>query len=236
MIVVRHAEDRGRVDFGWLDGRHSFSFGDYFDPRHMGFRTLRVINEDRVAPGGGFPTHPHRDMEIVTYMLSGALEHRDTLGSHAVIRAGEAQRMTAGTGIRHSEFNADPDSAAHLLQIWIQPERRGLPPGYEQQEVTLESKRGRLRAVATPDGRDGSLTIHQDAAIYATVLAPGESVVHIPASGRGVWVQAARGKLTVNGATLQAGDGAAIEEEAAITLVGDGNGDEAAEALLFDLA
>lgn len=233
MLTIRRSEDRGRADLGWLDGRHSFSFADYYDPRHMGFRTLRVINEDRVAPGGGFPTHPHRDMEIVTYMLGGALEHRDTLGSHAIIRAGEVQRMTAGTGIRHSEFNADPSSAAHLLQIWILPEQKGLTPGYEQREVSAAEKRGRLRAVATPDGREDSLTIRQDAAIYVAVLGPGESVVHSLAPGRGAWIQVARGEALVNGVALRAGDGAAIEDEAEITLSGVA---EETEALLFDLA
>lgn len=233
MLTIRRSEDRGRADLGWLDGRHSFSFADYYDQRHMGFRALRVINEDRIAPGGGFPTHPHRDMEIVTYMISGALEHRDTLGSHAVIRAGEVQRMTAGTGVRHSEFNADSDRAAHLLQIWILPERRGLTPGYEQRALPAAEMRGNLRAVATPDGRDGALTIHQDAAIYAAVLAPGESASHRLAAGRGAWVQVARGDVAVNGEVLKAGDGGAIEDEAEITLTGGG---EAAEVLLFDLA
>ena len=232
MLTIRRSEDRGHADLGWLDGRHSFSFADYYDPRHMGFRALRVINEDRVAPGGGFPTHPHRDMEIVTYMISGALEHRDTLGSHAVIRAGEVQRMTAGTGVRHSEFNADSDSVAPLLQIWILPERRGLTPGYEQRALPAAEMRGNLRAVATPDGRDGSLTIHQDAAIYAAALAPGESASHRLAAGRGAWVQVARGEVMVNGELLKAGDGAALENEAEITLTGGG---EAAEVLLFDL-
>lgn len=233
MLTIRRSEDRGHANLGWLDGRHSFSFAEYYDPRHMGFRALRVINEDRVAPGGGFPTHPHRDMEIVTYMISGALEHRDTLGNHAVIRAGEVQRMTAGTGIRHSEFNAEADSAAHLLQIWIQPERRGLAPGYEQRALPVAEMRGNLRAIATPDGRDESLTIHQDAAIYAATLAPGESAAYRLAAGRGVWVQVARGEAAVNGATLKAGDGAALEDEVEITLSGGG---EEAEVLLFDLA
>jgi quercetin 2,3-dioxygenase len=233
MVIVRRSEDRGHARLGWLDGRHSFSFADYYDPRHMGFRSLRVINEDRIAPGGGFPTHPHRDMEIVTYMIDGALEHRDTLGSHEVIRAGETQRMSAGTGVRHSEFNADPTRSAHLLQIWILPEQRGGAPGYEQKAFPVADKRGRLLAVATRDGADGALTVAQDAAIYATVLAAGESVSHGLATGRGAWVQVVRGDLTVNGVALSAGDGAAVEDESLITLAGSG---EEAEALLFDLA
>lgn len=234
MFTLRHAQERGKADFGWLDGWHSFSFGEYYDPRHMGFRALRVINEDRIAPGGGFPTHPHRDMEIVTYMLDGALEHRDTLGNHAVIAAGEVQRMTAGTGIRHSEFNASDSGPAHLLQIWILPERAGLTPGYEQRAIAAADKRGRLFPVATPAGGGGAVTIHQDAALYATVLAAGESVTHRIAPGRHVWVQLARGQATVNGVALTVGDGAAISGEDAATLAGAGDGE--AEALLFDLA
>ena len=233
MVIVRRSEDRGHARLGWLDGRHSFSFADYYDPRHMGFRSLRVINEDRIAPGGGFPTHPHRDMEIVTYMIDGALEHRDTMDNHEVIRAGETQRMSAGTGVRHSEFNADPTRPAHLLQIWILPERRGGAPGYEQKAFPTEDKRGRLLAVATRDGADGALTVAQDAAIYATVLRAGESVSHGLAAGRGAWVQVVRGDLTVNGVALSAGDGAAVEEEDLVALTG---GKEEAEALVFDLA
>jgi quercetin 2,3-dioxygenase len=233
MVIVRRSEDRGHARLGWLDGRHSFSFADYYDPRHMGFRSLRVINEDRIAPGGGFPTHPHRDMEIVTYMIDGALEHRDTMDNHEVIRAGETQRMSAGTGVRHSEFNADPTRPAHLLQIWILPEQRGGAPGYEQKAFSTEDKRGRLLPVATRDGSDGALTIAQDAAIYATVLAAGESVSHGLATGRGAWVQVVHGDLTVNGVALSAGDGAAVEDETLVALTGSG---EEAEALLFDLA
>lgn len=235
MFAVRYGEERGRAELGWLDGRHSFSFADYYDPKFMGFRALRVINEDRIAPGGGFPTHPHRDMEIVTYMLDGALEHRDTLDNHAVIRAGEVQRMTAGTGIRHSEMNAGGETA-HLLQIWLLPEAPGLKPGYEQQFIPVEEKRGRLRAVATRDGRDGSMIIHQDAGVYATVLGQGESLTQPIAPGRHIWVQVARGSMTANGQPLNAGDAIALWEEATLELTGTGTGDVLAEAVVFDLA
>jgi redox-sensitive bicupin YhaK (pirin superfamily) len=230
-ITLRRAAERGHADHGWLDTRHTFSFGDYYDPRHLGFRALRVINEDVVAPGRGFPTHPHRDMEIVTYVLQGALAHRDSLGNGSVIRPGEVQRMSAGTGVRHSETNASATEPVHLLQVWIEPDVEGLTPSYEQKAFGDEDRRGRLRLVASPDGADGALTIHQDARVYATVLDPGRRVVHALAPGRHAWVHVARGALTLNGHALVAGDGAAVSGEAALTLTGDA----AAEALLLDL-
>jgi quercetin 2,3-dioxygenase len=232
MIRIRPARRRGQTALGWLDSRHTFSFGDYYDPEHMGFRSLRVLNDDRVAPGGGFGTHPHRDMEIVTYVLGGALAHRDSLGTGSVIKAGDVQRMTAGTGIRHSEFNASADEPVHFLQIWLLPERRGLAPGYEQRTVPEAEKRGRLRLVASHDGRDGSLTIHQDADVYAAVLDPGERASHRLRPGRHAWVQVARGSVTLNGQPLRAGDGAAVSDETSLDLAGT----EPAEVLLFDLA
>lgn len=230
MITPRRAAERGHADHGWLDTRHTFSFADYHDPRHMGFRALRVINEDRVQPGQGFPTHGHRDMEIVSYVLAGALEHRDSLGTGSVIRPGEVQRMSAGTGVLHSEFNASLTELVHFLQIWILPERRGLPPGYEQKAFG-EARRGRLCLVASPDGRDGSLTVHQDVCLYAGVLDPGASVTHPLAPGRHGWVQVARGALTVGTHRLLAGDGASISDETALPL----RAEEASEVLLFDL-
>jgi redox-sensitive bicupin YhaK (pirin superfamily) len=230
-IALRRAGERGHADHGWLDTWHTFSFADYYDPRFMGFRVLRVINEDFVAPGRGFPTHGHRDMEILTYVLQGALQHRDSLGTGSVIRPGEVQRMSAGTGVRHSEANPSPDEPVHLLQIWIEPARSGIAPGYEQKAFADAERRGRLRLVASPDGAEGSVTIHQDARVYATVLGPGQQVVHSLAPERHAWVQVARGGLTLNGHRLTAGDGAGASSEVAITLVGD----EDAEALLFDL-
>ena len=231
MIDIRGADARGRTTLPWLDSRHSFSFGEYYDPGHMAFRTLRVINEDHVAPGAGFGTHPHRDMEIVTYVLDGVLEHRDSLGNGSLIRPGEIQRMSAGTGIRHSEFNASKTEPVHLLQIWIVPERAGLPPGYEQRPLPPEV-RGGLRLIAAPDGRDGAVTIHQAAEIHAARLAPGDSATHTLAPGRHAWVQVARGSLTANGEALHAGDGAAVSDERAVALRADAE----AEVLLFDLA
>ncbi len=232
MIRIRPAGERGRTAIAWLDSRHAFSFGDYYDPEHHHFRSLRVLNDDRIAPGGGFGTHPHRDMEIVTYVLDGALEHRDSLGTGSVIQAGDVQRMTAGTGIQHSEFNASDAAPVHLLQIWLVPERRGLEPGYEQQTVAEADKRGRLRLIAARDGRDGSLTIHQDADVYAAVLAEGERVAHALRPGRHAWVQVARGAVTLNGQRLRAGDGAAVSDETSLDFAGAGP----AEFLLFDLA
>jgi redox-sensitive bicupin YhaK (pirin superfamily) len=230
MITLRHGHERGHFDHGWLDTRHTFSFGDYHDPAHMGFGVLRVINEDRVKPGMGFPTHSHRDMEIVSYVLAGALEHRDSMGTHSVIRPGEVQRMTAGTGVTHSEFNPSPDTSVHFLQIWIVPRVNGLPPGYEQKAFADERRRGRLCLVVSPDGRDGSVEVHQDAFAYATLLAPQQAVTHALGAGRRAWVQVTRGRLMLNGEPLSAGDGAAATD-AALSLVGI----ESAEALLFDL-
>ena len=231
MLTHRRAEERGRADFGWLDSRHTFSFGHYHDPEHMGFGPLRVINDDRVAPGGGFPTHPHSDMEIISYVLDGALEHRDSLGTGSVIRPGDVQRMSAGTGIRHSEFNASETEPVHFLQIWIIPERRGLQPGYEQKNFAAEEKRGRLRLVASRDGRNGSVTIHRDVALYATLLGPSESVSHELAPGRAAWVQVARGSVSIDGTPLGEGDAVAIDTARQLTLTGT---DEAG-VLLFDL-
>jgi quercetin 2,3-dioxygenase len=230
-IMLRPAKERGHADHGWLDTWHTFSFSDYYDPRFMGFRSLRVINEDFVAPGRGFPTHGHRDMEIITYVLQGALQHRDSLGTGSIIRPGEVQRMSAGTGVRHSETNPSTTDPVHLLQIWIEPARAGIEPGYEQKAFGDEDKRGRLRLVASPDGAEGSVTIHQDARVYATLLDATQRVVHRLAPGRHAWVHVARGALTLDGERLAAGDGAAISAETSLTLVGEQN----AEALLFDL-
>ncbi|MCL1472639.1 pirin family protein [Argonema antarcticum] len=232
MITVRRSEQRGHANHGWLDSYHTFSFASYYDPDNMGFRHLRVINQDRVAAGMGFPTHPHRDMEIISYVLDGALEHKDTLGTTAVIRPGEVQRMTAGTGIAHSEYNHSKSDPVHFMQIWILPEKRGLQPGYEQKMYTDEEKRGNLRLVASRDGRNGSVTIHQDVDLYATLLEPGEKVVHPIKNGRNVWVQVARGQIKLNDLPLKAGDGAAIGDENSVAL----EGTKAAEVLLFDLA
>ena len=233
-MQIRRAGERGHADHGWLDSWHTFSFADYHDPRHMGFRALRVINEDRVAPGGGFPRHPHRDMEIVSYVLAGALEHKDSLGTGSVIRPGDVQRMSAGTGVVHSEYNASKTEPVHFLQIWLLPDRAGHAPGYEQKAFTDADKRGRLRLVASPDGADGSVTIHQDAKIHATVLARGAGVEHALAPGRHAWVHVARGAAEVNGTPLAAGDAAALTGEPIVRL--RGAGDDDAELLLFDLA
>jgi redox-sensitive bicupin YhaK (pirin superfamily) len=231
VITVRRAAERGHFDHGWLDTSHTFSFADYHDARHMGWGPLRVINEDRVAPGAGFPPHAHRDMEIVTYVLSGALEHKDSLGTGSVIRPGDVQRMSAGTGVRHSEYNPSSTEPVHFLQIWIEPARRGIPPGYEQKRFAEADMRGRLRLIASPDGREGSVTIQQDAAVYATVLDAGQHVVHRLRPGRRAWVQVARGAVGLDGQRLARGDGAAIRDEAELILAGL----EAAEVLLFDL-
>lgn len=228
MITVRRANDRGHFNHGWLDTSHTFSFADYYDPKFMGFRTLRVINEDRVGAGEGFGTHGHRDMEIVTYVLEGALAHRDSTGGGGVLRPGEVQRMSAGTGVRHSEMNGSDAEAVHFLQIWLLPERGGIAPGYEQK--AFDDRKDRLRLVASRDARDGSLTIHQDVDLYAAQL-DGTSVTHTFKPGRAGWVQVARGSVTVNGEQLAAGDGAAIEGEGEVTLKGEG-----AEFLLFDLS
>ena len=232
MVTIRPAEERGKTNWGWLDSRHTFSFGDYYDPAHLHFRSLRVINDDRIAPGRGFPTHPHRDMEIVTVVLDGGLQHRDSLGNGSVIRPNEVQRMTAGTGITHSEFNPSDAEPAHFLQIWLMPEEEGLTPSYEQTEYPDSATRGRLCLVASRDGRDGSVTIHQDADIYVTKLEKGDSVCHDVAGGRYAWVQAATGSVNLNGVTLSEGDGAAIRDEDAIVITGESK----AEVLVFDLA
>jgi redox-sensitive bicupin YhaK (pirin superfamily) len=231
MLTIRPADARGHAQLDWLDSRHTFSFGDYYDPAHMGFRALRVINEDRVAPGTGFGTHPHRDMEIVTYILAGALQHRDSLGTGSVIRPGEIQRMSAGTGIQHSEINASQSEPVHLLQIWVLPERPGLPPGYEQRPLPPAAQ-GRLSLIGSRDGRDGSVTIHQDVELYSGRLAASQPVTHALAPGRSAWLQVARGDLTVNGQAVSAGDGVAIGGERSLEL----RSVDEAEILLFDLA
>jgi quercetin 2,3-dioxygenase len=232
MITLRRSNERGAANHGWLDTRFTFSFAEYYDPRFMGFRSLRVINEDKVAAQGGFPTHPHRDMEIITYILEGALEHKDSLGTGSVIRPGEGQRMSAGTGIRHSEFNPSKTDAAHLLQIWIMPDRQGHEPSYEQKVFPEEEKRGNLRLIASPDGADGSVTIHQDAKLYVTLLDPDQEVRHRLGKDRHAWLQVAKGKVELNGQQLNQGDGAAISNEPAVNI----KGKETAEILLFDLA
>jgi redox-sensitive bicupin YhaK (pirin superfamily) len=231
MIAIRPAAERGHADHGWLDTRHTFSFASYHDPRHMGFRSLRVINEDRVKPGEGFGTHAHRDMEILTWVLDGALEHKDSMGNGSVIRPGDLQRMSAGTGVTHSEFNPSPEAPVHFLQIWLLPRERGLPPGYEQKRFPPEERRGRLRLIAAGDGRDGAVTIHQAADLWTALLQPRESVRHALAPGRYAWVHVARGAVSLNGSTLGAGDGAAVSDEAALEIAGAAD----AEVLLFDL-
>lgn len=231
-VTLRPSAERGHFDHGWLDTRHSFSFADYLDPEHMGFRSLRVINEDVVRPGGGFPTHGHRDMEIITYIVRGAVAHDDSTGASEVLRRGEVQRMTAGSGIRHSEYNASREQPVHLLQIWILPAERGLEPGYEQRAYPPEERRNALRPLATRTGRDGSLTIHQDAELHGALLDAGTTVRHPLRPGRGAWIQLVAGTVTVNGSTLAAGDGAAVENEATVTITADAD----SEVLLFDLA
>jgi quercetin 2,3-dioxygenase len=232
MMQIRRNAERGHADHGWLDTYHTFSFADYFDPAHMGFRALRVINEDRVAPGTGFGMHGHRDMEIVTVVLAGALQHRDTLGNGEVLRPGEVQHMTAGTGIRHSEFNPSPTEAVHLYQIWLLPRQTGLTPSYEQKAFPDAEKHNRWRLIASPDGRDGSLTIHQDSRLYLARLNEAQELRHELANGRHAWLQVLHGGASVNGTVLKAGDGAALTDEKAVTV----QATEAAEVLLFDLA
>lgn len=232
MITLRKSHERGHANHGWLDSYHTFSFADYYDPAEMGFSSLRVINEDRVAPKGGFPTHPHRDMEIVTYILAGELAHQDSMGNGSVIRVGDVQRMTAGTGIRHSEFNASESEPVHLLQIWIEPAATGLTPSYEQKHFSAAEKQGALRLVASQDGRDGSVTIHQDAALYAAVLSGGESVPYTLAAPRRAYLHLARGRAKLNGYPLEAGDGAKIHGPENVNL----EALEDVEVLLFDLA
>jgi redox-sensitive bicupin YhaK (pirin superfamily) len=232
MIRIRKSEDRGHFDHGWLDTYHTFSFGEYFDPEHVQFRSLRVINDDRVAPGVGFPEHPHRDMEIITWVLEGSLAHRDSLGNGSTIRPGDLQRMTAGTGIRHSEMNPSKSEPVHLLQIWILPERTGLAPGYEQKHFSEDERRDRLRLIASRDGRDGSVSASQDFSLYASILEPAATVKHALAPGRHAWLQVARGEITLNGQRLETGDGAAVSNEEAIEI----SATAPSEILLFDLA
>ncbi len=231
MLTIRKAQDRGHADHGWLNSYHSFSFADYYDPAHMGFSVLRVINEDRVQAGEGFPTHAHRDMEIVSYVLEGALQHKDSLGNGSVIRPGDVQRMSAGTGVRHSEYNSSTQEPVHFLQIWILPCANGMAPGYEQKNFPSAELDGRLRLLASPDGRETSVTIHQDAYLYAAKLQANASISHALAPQRRAYVQVARGQLTLNGATLNAGDGARIENETKLKLVAKNS----VEVLLFDL-
>ena len=232
MIRVRKAGERGHFNHGWLDTYHTFSFGDYYDPAHLGFRGLRVINDDRVQPGQGFGMHGHRDMEIVTYVLEGALQHKDSLGNGSIIRAGELQRMTAGTGVRHSEFNPSDKEAVHLYQIWLLPERKGLKPSYEELALDEAQKRGRFRLVASPDGADGSMTIHQDARLYLASLLPGQKVSHKIEPGRAAWVQVLRGQASSFENDLDAGDGLAITDENTVAV----RATTASEVLLFNLA
>ncbi len=231
MLSVRKAGERGHFDFGWLDTKHTFSFGEYYDPAHMGFSILRVINDDRVAPDTGFPTHPHRDMEIVTYVLDGALAHKDSLGNGSTILPGDVQRMSAGTGIRHSEYNASPDKPVHLLQIWLMPGQRGIAPGYEQKMFDAASKKDRLRLVASPDGAEGSVTVHTDARIFASILGKQAKVDYAPPAGRSAWLHVARGAIEVGGTSLKEGDAIATTGEA---LDIRGVADET-DFLLFDL-
>jgi redox-sensitive bicupin YhaK (pirin superfamily) len=232
MINIRPSNQRGGGDFGWLKTRHTFSFDSYYDPKFMHFRSLRVLNEDWVQPGQGFPMHPHRDMEIITYILEGKLEHKDSLGTGSVILPGDGQRMTAGKGIVHSEFNPSRTDPVHLLQIWILPAQKGLQPGYEQKSFPEVEKRGRLRVIASPDGREGSVTINQDASLYVSLLAPGQEIKHQLPSGRHAWLQVARGSVELNGNPLGQGDGAAVSEEKQLSIRGTTD----AEVLLFDLA
>ncbi|MSP89325.1 MAG: pirin family protein [Alphaproteobacteria bacterium] len=232
MITRRPAAERGHANHGWLDSWHSFSFASYRDPRHMGFGPLRVINEDRVAGGAGFDTHGHKDMEIITYVLDGALEHKDSIGTGSIIRPGEVQLMTAGSGIRHSEYNHDKSAPVHLLQIWIEPDRMGVPPGYQQKTFPNAERRDRLRLIVSPDGAEESLHILQDARLYAATLGPGVKLAHALAPGRRAWLQVARGATALNGQALGAGDGAAIESETDLTIAAAQGG----EVLLFDMA
>jgi quercetin 2,3-dioxygenase len=232
MMNVRSAAERGHANHGWLDTWHTFSFADYYDLDHMGFRGLRVINDDRVTPGQGFGTHPHRDMEIVTYVLEGALQHKDSMGTGSIIRPGDVQRMSAGTGITHSEFNPSKTEPVHLLQIWLMPQERGIKPSYEQKTFSQADKRGRLRVVASPDGRDGSVTIHTDAVLYAGLFDEGEKAVLRLGPKRHGWVHVVRGKVRVNGKDLAAGDGASFSDERSISIEGGSGG----EVLVFDLA
>jgi hypothetical protein len=232
MINIRRAAERGHADHGWLESRHTFSFADYHDPHHMGFGPLRVINEDRVQPGQGFGTHSHRDMEIISYVLDGALAHEDSIGNGSVIRPGAVQRMSAGTGVRHSEFNASKTDVVHFLQIWFIPERNGLPPSYEERIYSDDEKLGRLRLVAARDGRDGAVVVHQDVDLYVALLRAGEELAHTPRPDRKIWIQVARGAVTVNDEPLGAGDGAALVDEERVVISAGAD----TEILLFDMA
>jgi redox-sensitive bicupin YhaK (pirin superfamily) len=231
MLTIRKAEDRGHANHGWLNTYHTFSFANYYEPKHMGFRALRVINEDRVSPGNGFGTHGHKNMEIITYVLEGALEHKDSIGTGSVIQPGEVQRMSAGTGILHSEFNHSKSESVHFLQIWLLPEKEGLPPSYEQRNFSPAKTPGKLHLVAARDGRDAAVTVHQDVDLYAAVLEPGDRVSHSLQPQRHAWVQVARGAITLNGLSLDKGDGAAISEETDVVIEATTD----AEILLFDL-
>ena len=232
MITPRKARERGHAQHGWLDSWHTFSFADYYDPKHMGFRALRVINEDRVDPGQGFPTHSHRDMEIVTYVLDGALEHKDSMGNGSVMKSGDVQRMTAGTGVGHSEFNGSRSEPVHFLQIWLLPESRSLQPSYEQKHFSKQERQGKLRVVASRDGADGAVVVHQDVKLLAGLFAEGESASYALAAGRHAWLHVARGRIQVNGVELEAGDALQVSNEPELSL----SGGKDAEVLLFDLA
>jgi redox-sensitive bicupin YhaK (pirin superfamily) len=231
MMTIRAASDRGHANHGWLDSYHTFSFADYYDAAHMGFRNLRVINDDRVAAGMGFGKHPHRDMEIISYVLEGSLEHRDSIGTGSIIRPGDVQRMSAGSGVLHSEFNASKTEPVHFLQIWILPREQGAPPGYEQKTFSREEKAGRLRLVVSPDGREESVTVHADASLYAGVFAPGQTVETSVATGRHIWLHVASGAVRVNGHEMGTGDSASISNEATLRIEGIHD----AEILVFDL-
>lgn len=232
MMQIRRSHERGRAKHGWLDSHHTFSFADYYDPRWMGYRALRVLNEDRVAPSSGFPPHPHRSMEIISYVLEGALEHKDSMGNGSIIRPGDVQLMSAGDGVRHSEHNHDSGSLVHFLQIWIQPNADGGTPGYQQQAFPAAERDGRWRLLVSPSGADGSLIIKQDVSLHGANLAPGEELTTLLAKGRGAWVHVARGVIEANGERLEAGDAAAVDQVEAVHV----KGVEAAEVLLFDLA
>ncbi len=232
MLTLRRADERGHANHGWLDSHHTFSFAGYYDPAHMGFRSLRVINEDRVDAGQGFGTHPHADMEIISYVLQGAIEHRDSMGTGSVIRPGDVQRMSAGTGVTHSEFNGSQTEPVHFLQIWIMPSKRGIKPGYEQKTFSREAKDGKLALVASSDGHDGSVTIHADVSLYAGVFGKGQSAEHTLASGRHAWVHVARGNVRVNDQELSADDALALSDETSVRISGIEDG----ETLVFDLA
>ncbi len=231
MLEIRQSHERGTADFGWLKSHHSFSFGQYYDPRHTGYGPLLVINDDQVEGGQGFGAHGHRDMEIISYVLEGALAHKDSMGNGSVLRPGDVQRMSAGTGVRHSEFNHSATEPVHFLQIWIQPAQTGISPGYEEKHFDADAKRGQLRLIASPDGADGSVRIHQNARLYASLLSAGERVEHAVAAQRRVYVHVVRGSVSVNGTRLNGGDAAKIDNEATVTL----SDAKEAEILLFDL-